>query len=178
MRQRNDRLRRARLAHPSPTAPEQPMSRQELAEAVNAYLHATTGKIFSMNSAHVAKFELGEYHWPREYYREAFRAILGAERDSDLGFAPIRRATDDVMGADLPNGQPPGEGDDGEAVASSLAPVRDSVPVTSMPVQVTIRPGTSVVIGCLGVNPFIPSEEQHTTRLVVEPGISVFVDAR
>ncbi|MBT8226304.1 MAG: hypothetical protein HKP61_03465 [Dactylosporangium sp.] len=154
------------------------MSRQELAEAVNAYLHAATGEVYAMDANHVAKIELGEYRWPREYYREAFRAVLVAERDSDLGFTPVRRAVDGADEADPPGEPPVDEEDDGSADAEPVTPVPKSAPATSMPVQVTISPGTSIVIGCLGVNPFAPIREENTTHLVVEPGISVFVDTR
>ncbi|MBT8224111.1 MAG: hypothetical protein HKP61_07180 [Dactylosporangium sp.] len=177
MRQRNELLRRARLARPSAVRPNLPMSRQELAEAVNAYLHTTTGQVFSMDANHISKFELGEYCWPRQYYRQALRAVLDVERDSELGFYRRRRTSDDLAAAaDLSSER--AHGDDGVVEADALVPVSNSVPVPSMPVQVSISPGTSVVIGCLGVNPFTSIREEFTTHVVIEPGISVFVDTR
>ncbi|MBT8226393.1 MAG: hypothetical protein HKP61_09830, partial [Dactylosporangium sp.] len=59
MGQHNELLRRARLNTPSPSDPGGAMTRQELAEAVNAYLLATTGRVFSMDGEHIGKYERG-----------------------------------------------------------------------------------------------------------------------
>ncbi|MET7947421.1 transcriptional regulator [Micromonospora sp. NPDC005324] len=62
------------------------MSRQEVAEAVNSYLWDTYGTRTSMDANHVGKLERGEHRWPKPTTREAFRAVLKAPRDADLGF--------------------------------------------------------------------------------------------
>ncbi|MBN1172687.1 MAG: hypothetical protein JXA67_10985, partial [Micromonosporaceae bacterium] len=72
MRQRNERLRQARLALRAPDGSASPMSRQELAEAVNAQVAAATGRPGVMSGGHVGKLEQGRYCWPRRHYREAF----------------------------------------------------------------------------------------------------------
>ncbi|MBT8225907.1 MAG: hypothetical protein HKP61_02860, partial [Dactylosporangium sp.] len=60
-RPRNERLRRARLRIPSSARKGCAMSRQELADAVNAWLYEMTGEVFAMNAAHVGKLEAGMY---------------------------------------------------------------------------------------------------------------------
>ena len=47
------------------------MSRQELADEVNAYLAGKTSRL--MDATHVGKLERGDHRWPFKEYREAFR---------------------------------------------------------------------------------------------------------
>ncbi|WP_432832939.1 hypothetical protein [Dactylosporangium sp. CA-092794] len=88
---RNTKLTRARCRVSSPSGSGQPMSRQELAEAVNAYLWATFHRRTSLDASYVGKLENGKHRWPHEQYRQAFRAALGVETDAELGFYPTRR---------------------------------------------------------------------------------------
>lgn len=87
----NERLRRARLATPCPACGGRSMCRQALAEAVNERVRDRTGRAGSMDSGHIGKLERGLYHWPRAYYREALRWVLGVTSDLDLGFVCVRR---------------------------------------------------------------------------------------
>ncbi|NBE84470.1 transcriptional regulator [Micromonospora rubida] len=89
------------------------MSRQEVAEAVNTYLWETYGTRTSLDANHVGKLERGEHRWPKPATREAFRAVLKASRDADLGFYITRgqRHTDPVLHW-MPPGQPLTAGDD------------------------------------------------------------------
>ena len=82
----NDLLRAARHAMFSPTGSGRRMSRQELAEAVNACVFATTGRVANLNANYIGKLERGTHRWPTAITRAAFRAVLGAKRDSELGF--------------------------------------------------------------------------------------------
>ncbi|GAA3758390.1 hypothetical protein GCM10022225_49700 [Plantactinospora mayteni] len=82
----NERLRQARLARLSPSGSGRAMSRQELAEAVNAVVFAATGVVIRLNANYIGKLELGVHRWPAEPTRRAFRAVLDAGRDADLGF--------------------------------------------------------------------------------------------
>ncbi|WP_203981319.1 hypothetical protein [Planosporangium flavigriseum] len=66
------------------------MSRQELAEAVNAYLWKEHRRKVTLDSNYVGKLERGQHRWPGELYREAFRTVLKAASDADLGFYIIR----------------------------------------------------------------------------------------
>lgn len=91
----NDLLRAARRARLSPSGSGRPMSRQELAEAVAAYLFEQAGRSFGINAKHIAAFERGRHRWPSAHYRTALRAVLGAATDAELGFFIIRgHATD------------------------------------------------------------------------------------
>ncbi|WP_243789498.1 hypothetical protein [Saccharopolyspora gloriosae] len=89
--ERNERLRRAREALPSRLAPGEPLSRAELADAVNRYLLETTGKRYALNAHHIAKWERGAVRWPTAAYRAALRAVLGAADDTVLGFRSRNR---------------------------------------------------------------------------------------
>jgi hypothetical protein len=66
------------------------MSRQELADAVNGYLWATYHERGGLDRSYVGKLEQGVHRWPRARLREAFRHVLGAANDGDLGFFIIR----------------------------------------------------------------------------------------
>nr|MDT0658755.1 hypothetical protein [Micromonospora sp. DSM 115978] len=66
------------------------MSRQELAEAVNAYLWNKYKARERLDEKDVGKLERGENRWPRERRREAFRAVLRADEDRQLGFYVVR----------------------------------------------------------------------------------------
>ena len=117
MGQPNELLRKARLCVPSPSGSGRPMSRQELADAVNGYLFRTIGRVFEMDDNHVGKLERGEHRWPGAHYREALRAVLKMDTDADLGFYVVRGgASTDQLGR--PDrwmeqlAQPPRRGDD------------------------------------------------------------------
>ncbi|BCB85851.1 helix-turn-helix domain-containing protein [Phytohabitans suffuscus] len=82
----NTRLRQARLRTPSPADGRFVMSRQELAEAVNAHVFQTTGRVSVMDAHYVARLERGIRRYPNDDYRAAFRAVLGVATDVELGF--------------------------------------------------------------------------------------------
>lgn len=86
--QRNDRLRAAREAIASPRVPGACASRTELAELVNAWLATNTTRPGILDDAYVARLERGRIRWPNSDYRAAFRAVLGAQSDAELGFHP------------------------------------------------------------------------------------------
>ena len=89
----NRKFRTARESTPSPTTPGYSMSRAELAEAVNEHLWRTTKKHYaSLDARAIGRYERGEIQWPTAVYRTAFRAVLGASTDADLGFHHPRRA--------------------------------------------------------------------------------------
>ncbi|MEV6928728.1 hypothetical protein AB0M46_30140 [Dactylosporangium sp. NPDC051485] len=98
----NELLRLARLATQSRSRPGRSMSRQELADAVNAAVQASTGRASALDRNAVWKLEAGRHRWPAAATRAGFRAVLGAERDADLGFYIIRgMRTSAVCGAPL-----------------------------------------------------------------------------
>lgn len=88
----NTLLRDARRRTLSPSGSGLAMSRQELADAVNAYLSKTYGLDVHLDETDIGKLERGENRWPREKRREAFRAILHATTDAELGFYIYRKS--------------------------------------------------------------------------------------
>ncbi|MFD2081427.1 XRE family transcriptional regulator [Actinopolymorpha cephalotaxi] len=68
------------------------MSRQEMADQLNTYLFRVTGREFGIDANYVGKLERGVIRWPQKLYRDAFRAVLGASTDRELGFFNPRRA--------------------------------------------------------------------------------------
>lgn len=89
--ERNHLLRAAREGTPSQQLPDATMSRQELAEAVNAWLHENNRRSGALDAHYIARLERGAVRWPNEEYRAGFRAILGVLDDIDLGFSPPNR---------------------------------------------------------------------------------------
>lgn len=74
----------------SPSGSGRPMSRQELAEAANAYLWERHQRRASLDGNYIGKLERGDHRWPQPIYREALRAVLGATADADIGFYVMR----------------------------------------------------------------------------------------
>ncbi|MGW0229563.1 XRE family transcriptional regulator [Actinopolymorpha singaporensis] len=68
------------------------MSRQEMADQLNAYLFRVTGREFGIDANYVGKLERGVIRWPQKLYRDAFRTVLGVGSDRELGFFNPRRA--------------------------------------------------------------------------------------
>jgi hypothetical protein len=86
----------ARRRRSSPTRPGQSMSRNDLAEAVNAHfdqLAATEDRVVPhVGPRWIAKLERGDYRWPRDDCRAALRHVLAVATDADLGLhRPARR---------------------------------------------------------------------------------------
>lgn len=92
----NNGLRSAREKTLSQESPGHAMSRQELADQVNTYLLRHTGREFGIDANYVGKLERGVIRWPQKMYRDAFRAVLGAASDRDLGFFNPRRGPSTV----------------------------------------------------------------------------------
>jgi hypothetical protein len=90
-REKNLLLIAARVDRESPSGSGEPMSTQEVAEAINAYLYREYEMVTSIDHRFVSRYEAGAHHWPTKYYREAFRAVLRVGTDAELGFYPNRR---------------------------------------------------------------------------------------
>ena len=88
-------LRRARLRLASPLMPSRRMSRQELAEAVNAHIFNTTGRRVQLDASYIGKLERGTHRWPRAECRQGLRAVLGATANVEIGFYSVRRNASD-----------------------------------------------------------------------------------
>jgi hypothetical protein len=72
------------------------MSRQELADAVNAYIWREHNIEERLDANDIGKLERGEHRWPGARRREAFRAVLHASTDAQLGFYITRRSSGGV----------------------------------------------------------------------------------
>jgi hypothetical protein len=82
----NRLLTEARRQLPSPSGSGRPLSRQELADAVNAYLWTAFQVSAAIDATYVGSLELGRYRWPNARRREAFRHVLQVRTDADIGF--------------------------------------------------------------------------------------------
>lgn len=87
----NDQLRAARERTGSSEHPGESLSRQELAELVNAHIWRHYRQMVEMDANYVGKLERGVIRWPSKLYRESLRAVLIAPTDRALGFTNQRR---------------------------------------------------------------------------------------
>ncbi len=88
----NDLLRTARKRTASLISPEVGLSRQELAELVNAWAWNHHNKLEEHSANYIGQLERGLIRWPGKICREALRAILGVPSDAALGFVNARSA--------------------------------------------------------------------------------------
>ncbi|MEV0696966.1 hypothetical protein AB0I53_03465 [Saccharopolyspora sp. NPDC050389] len=86
MSEPNDALRAARERIESPSSPGQPLTRQELAEAVNAQVYRSSEIVTAIDANHIGKWERGVIRWPAAHYRAALRVVLDVATDAELGF--------------------------------------------------------------------------------------------
>ncbi len=68
------------------TSPDVCLSRQELAELVNAWAWEHHKKMLEHSANWICQLECGKIRWPGTVSREALRAILGVSTDAALGF--------------------------------------------------------------------------------------------
>ncbi|MGH3696650.1 MAG: XRE family transcriptional regulator, partial [Pseudonocardiaceae bacterium] len=88
----NKKLQAARERTASLTSPDVCLSRQELAELVNAWVWDHHHKVVELTANYVGQLERGKIRWPGKLYREGLRAILGVSTDTALGFLNSHRA--------------------------------------------------------------------------------------
>ncbi|HEY2724586.1 MAG TPA: XRE family transcriptional regulator [Pseudonocardiaceae bacterium] len=101
MAEPNDQLRRARERVESPSASGDCLSRQELAELVNAWVYEHSGLMSELDANYVGKLEQGTIRWMRyPERRAAFRAVLGVTSDAELGLRRPRRSPVTLVGVD------------------------------------------------------------------------------
>ncbi|MCP2323543.1 hypothetical protein HDA40_002050 [Hamadaea flava] len=73
------------------------MSRQDLADLVNAHLGKQKIRHAPIDAGYVGKLERGVHRWPQEAYRDAFRAVLDVTTYVELGFYIRRRQFGDSV---------------------------------------------------------------------------------
>ena len=88
----NEKLRAARERTGSMAHPDECLSREELAEKVNAWVWDHHHTMVAASANYIGQLERGKISWPGKLYREALRAILNVPTDSALGFVNTRRA--------------------------------------------------------------------------------------
>lgn len=86
----NESIRRARLALVSPAGSGRALSRQELAEAVNAWIFTVHGRRTALDARAIGKLERGETRWPQVLVRAGLRAVLGVTTDAEIGLFRIK----------------------------------------------------------------------------------------
>jgi hypothetical protein len=126
----NDQLRQARLRLASPSGSGRPMSRRELADAVNEYLWKVHERKGAIDADYVGKLERGDHRWPHDMYREGFRTALGAASDAALGFFVIRQAPSATPPPSSPS-DGPGDEPYGPSTAAPVGP--KDVPTSDHP---------------------------------------------
>ncbi|MGH3912302.1 MAG: hypothetical protein ACRDTC_02650 [Pseudonocardiaceae bacterium] len=62
------------------------LTQAQVATTTADLVEQTTGQRCGIDADYVSKVERGEISWPGAAYRSAFRAVLGAASDADLGF--------------------------------------------------------------------------------------------
>ncbi|MFF5075069.1 hypothetical protein ACFY2R_28740 [Micromonospora olivasterospora] len=92
------------------------MSRQELADAVNAHAYEHAGHRVAVDARYIGRLERGEHRWPFEPYRTALREVLGKATNVDLGFFIIHGHARDLE----VNPEEPGTGADAPVPGGDL----------------------------------------------------------
>ncbi|MEU4420307.1 hypothetical protein AB0F81_06745 [Actinoplanes sp. NPDC024001] len=176
--QPNHKLINARMRTRSPTGPGHPMTRQELAEAVNAWQWRAYQREDRLDETDIGKLERGETHWPGATRREGFRAVLDAATDADLGFYRYRQSRsrlaatgahqEDTSGVDLVEFasmvEPHGIGN-AELTAVELACERLDQDFASLPPDDALA-RTRLLMGRLSARLRQPQTLRHHERLV------------
>ncbi|MET7403466.1 helix-turn-helix transcriptional regulator [Dactylosporangium sp. NPDC005572] len=98
----NELLRRARLARVSPSGSGRVLSREELAEAVNAWVFTTCGRRICLTDRSIGKLERGDTRWPAEWVRAGLCAVLDVDADADIGLFKVKNFARPADVADKP----------------------------------------------------------------------------
>ncbi|MEV6800563.1 hypothetical protein AB0M91_19785 [Micromonospora rifamycinica] len=122
------------------------MSRQELAEAVNAWLYERTGRQTDIASRYIGRLERGETRWPSAHCRRALRALLDKASDAQLGFFVIQGHAKDhgqsVLGQAPAAVRPDVAADICPANSSVVATGKDGTGVPPVAVEVRVSVGS------------------------------------
>ncbi|MFD1082537.1 hypothetical protein ACFQ3M_13165, partial [Micromonospora andamanensis] len=153
----NDLLRAARLAMRSPSGSGRPMSRQELAEAVNAWLYEHAGRRFAIHAGYIGNLERGTTRWPSAHYRTGLRAVLGKATDAELGFFIIQGHAKDrdrsMVGQAPATGRPDAAADICPANSPAVATGQSATAPGGLPVASAGAAAVRVSVGS-GVAPW------------------------
>lgn len=137
----NDLMRRARLAMRSPTGSGRVMSRQEVAEAVNAWIWENQKRRTHLAGSYIGKLERGEIRWPLTHVRAGLRGVFGADSDASIGLYVIYGAGRPTDAAE-PAMSPASEAEPAPTPATLSDEVADAVPT----VRLGVPAGAAVTI--------------------------------
>ncbi|MFG1950815.1 hypothetical protein [Micromonospora sp. NPDC048830] len=114
------------------------MSRQELAEAVNAWLYEHAGHRTYIASRYIGRLERGETRWPSAHYRTALCAVLDKATDAELGFFVIQGHAKDpgksMVGQGSATGRPDAAADICPASSPAVATGQSATAPGGLPV--------------------------------------------
>jgi hypothetical protein len=174
----NDLIRQARLALRSPSGSGRPMSRQELAEAANAWVYEQNGRVCRLDASYIGMLERGETRWPWEHHRAGLRAVLGAATDAEIGLWIIYRPgrPTDTSG-DSPGTEPSpvpglpepeaGRPDGGAATTVAALTLPEAVAGPTA-VQVNVSAGPAVTVMCSYSAPGMVSVVAGAVRVLID----------
>ncbi|MGH3905094.1 MAG: hypothetical protein ACRDTE_13010 [Pseudonocardiaceae bacterium] len=137
----NRLLLAARVAHR--------LTQHQLAEAVGEAHWRLFTKEAAFDADHVSKLERGLITWPNARYREAFRTVLGAATDAELGFYS-RRSRSTVEAGELADG------------SREVDAVRRNK-------FIRLMTGAGAGLGITGVAAALPDPVREVLSLAVEP---------
>lgn len=164
----NDVLRRARLAKTSPTGSGRVMSRQEIAEAVNAWIWEHQKRRTHLDGAYIGKLERGEVRWPLAHVRAGLRGVFGADDDASIGLYVVYgagRSTDDGQPLVRQASEavpPPAPLIRADGVADTVPTVRLGVPAGAA-VAITLESGSAGPIRVVLTT--MPADSHHAAPL-------------
>ncbi|WP_428962248.1 hypothetical protein [Micromonospora fluostatini] len=117
------------------------MSRQEVAEAVNAWVWEHQGRRVYLGSAYIGKLERGEHRWPVAHVRAGLRAVFGVDDDASIGLYVIYGLGRSVEAAETV-APPAREAEPAPTPATSPAGDAEAIPT----VHLGVAAGAAVVI--------------------------------
>ncbi len=144
------------------------LSRQELAEAVNAHLYETTGRVYRLNDKYVGNLERGAIRWPTAPYRAGFRAVLDAT-DAELGLYINRQSPSDREHAERHS--VPADRLPGQVLVGSRLPAEAGGPLAvaeSVRVHMVMGAGAAVTVACAENGSAYVAVVAGSVRVVVE----------
>ncbi|MFI6231508.1 hypothetical protein ACIBCR_29855 [Micromonospora echinospora] len=153
------------------------MSRQELAEAVNAYLYEHAGRTVAIAGHYIGNLERGQTRWPSAHYRRALRAVLGRTTDAELGFFIIKGHASDAGAHPTEPAAPTGAFDAATTglsmgVPSGVVTASEGTVDGAAVVQVRVSAGATVTVVCHDGPPACVAFVAGRVELLIEPVVA------
>ncbi|MDG4749927.1 hypothetical protein O7630_03135 [Micromonospora sp. WMMD718] len=144
------------------------MSRQEIAEAVNAWIWEHQKRRTHLDGAYIGKLERGEVRWPLAHVRAGLRGVFGADDDASIGLYVVYgagRSTDDGQPLVRQASEavpPPAPLIRSDGVADTVPTVRLGVPAGAA-VAITLESGSAGPIRVVLTT--MPADSHHPAPL-------------